>query len=110
MLIMFFLDVLAFFLLLRESKLPKYSATAAVRTYVTGGVKKSRKNKKLPTLEPIFSGAKKFGGIWIISTGGMGYGPFGAPVEDGAPCQKSLVYIGGDCVKKTFLTKKKYNF
>ena len=103
----FFLMFFFFFSLLRESKLPKYPATAAVRT-LQGGVKKSRKNKILPTLEPIFSGTKNFGGILIISNGGMGYG---APVEDGAPCQKSLVYIGGDSVKNTpfrlFLTEKK---
>ncbi len=54
----------------------------------------------MPTLEPIASGTKKLGGIWIISTGGKGM--HGAPVEDSAPCQKSLV--------KEEIASKKDNF
>ncbi len=48
---------------------------------------KVSESKNQPTLKSISSVTKKFGGIWNLLTGGMGYG---TPVEDSAPCQKGL--------------------
>ena len=36
----------------------------------------------------LYRGSQKYTEFWIISTGAIGHG---APVKDGAPCQKSLV-------------------